>query len=101
MNDSFERCVSEIDRRVREIGAAFDGELALQRGSAESVTWKRGAYWATVTLHDTPARLELTLHSRDAQHPDALEIAPDDADVVDMIARPVADFLAGAPHEPR
>ncbi len=91
---SFARRVAEVDRRVREIEPAIAAGIRHQHRPGEA-RWERGGCWATLTLHDgSPPRLELTSHNGSDEHPDALEIGIDDADVVDMIARPVAGLLA-------
>ena len=89
--------VDEVDRRIREIQPALGAEIRRKNGTAQSTTWERGGSWATLTLHDgTWPRLELSLHTGSEEHPEALEIGIDDADVVNMIAVPVADLLARA-----
>jgi hypothetical protein len=88
--------VAEVDRRIREIRPGVAGEIRRNDGTPQSATWERGGSWATLTLHDgTWPRLELSLHNGSDEHPEALEIGIDDADVVNMIAVPVADLLAG------
>jgi hypothetical protein len=89
--------VDEVDRRIREIQPGISAEIRRNDGTAQSATWERRGAWATLTLHDgTWPRLELSLHTGSAQHPEALEIGIGDADVVNMIAVPVADLLARA-----
>jgi hypothetical protein len=95
MTDSFTDRVAEIDRRIRAINPAIAADIAHQRGPGEA-RWERAGRWATLTLHDgDPLRLELTSHTGSDQHPEALEIGIDDADVVDMVAQPVTALLAG------
>ncbi len=92
---TFEDRVAEVDRRIREIQPAVAGDIRRNDGTPQSATWERGAVWATLTLHDGQwPRLELSLHTGSEEHPEALEIGIDDADVVNMIAVPVADLLA-------
>ncbi len=94
-SQSFEARVAEVDRRIREINPDVAGEIRRNDATASSVTWERGAVWATLTLHDgTWPRLELSLHTGSEDHPDGLEIGIDEADVVNMIAVPVAELLA-------
>ena len=94
---TFATRVDEVDRRIREIQSALAGEIGRKDGAAQSTTWERGGSWATLTLHDGKwPRLELSLHNGRDEHPEALEIGIDDADVVNMIAVPVADLLARA-----
>ena len=94
---SFAARVAEVDRRIREIQPAVAAEIRRNDGTADSATWERGGSWATLTLHDGRwPRLELSLHNGSNEHPEALEIGIDDADVVNMIAVPVADLLANA-----
>jgi hypothetical protein len=88
---TFETRVAQVGRRLRELAPEAAAEITGERGP-QSATWRRGGRWATVVQHDAPRRLELTLHPA-GDVPDTLEIAPDDADVVDMIAIPVADHL--------
>ena len=88
---------AEVDRRIREIQPGVAGEIRRKDGTPQSATWERGSSWATLTLHDGRwPRLELSLHTGSDEHPEALEIGIDDADVVNMIAVPVADLLARA-----
>jgi len=88
----FETRVAQVGRRVRELAPERAAAIAGERGP-QSATWRRGQRWATLVAHDgPPRRLELTLHPAD-DVPDVLEIAVDDADVVDMIAVPVANHL--------
>jgi hypothetical protein len=89
--------VAAVDRRIREIRPDVAGEIQRNDGTAQSTTWERGGSWATLTLHDGKwPRLELSLHNGSDEHPEALEIGIDDADVVNMIAVPAADLLARA-----
>ena len=89
--------VDEVDRRIREIEPGVAGEIHRKDGNPQSATWERGGSWATLTLHDGKwPRLELSLHNGSDDHPEALEIGIDEADVVNMIAVPVADLLARA-----
>jgi hypothetical protein len=101
MTDSFAARVAEIDRRIREINPAIAAGIVHDGGAGDEARWERAGRWATLTLHDgNPPRLELTSHTGSPvhadDHPEALEIGFDDADVVDMIAQPVAALLAGA-----
>ena len=89
--------VAEVDQRIREIRPDVAGEIQRNDGTPQSTTWERGGSWATLTLHDGKwPRLELSLHNGSDEHPEALEIGIDDADVVNMIAVPAADLLARA-----
>jgi hypothetical protein len=89
--------VAEVDRRIREIRPDVAGEIQRNDGTPQSTTWERGGSWATLTLHDGKwPRLELSLHNGSDEHPEALEIGIDEADVVNMIAVPAADLLARA-----
>ena len=97
MAQTFADRVAEVDRRIREIQSAVAAEIGRKDGTPHSTTWERGGSWATLTLHDGRwPRLELSLHNGSNEHPEALEIGIDDADVVNMIAVPVADLLARA-----
>jgi hypothetical protein len=94
---SFANRAGEVDTRIREIEPGIAAEIRRNDGTPQSVTWERGGSWATLTLHDGKwPRLELSLHNGSNEHPEALEIGIDDADVVNMIAVPVADLLARA-----
>ncbi len=94
---TFAARVDEVDRRIREIEPGAAAEIRRNDGTPQSATWERGGSWATLTLHDGKwPRLELSLHNGSAEHPEALEIGIDEADVVNMIAVPVADLLARA-----
>ena len=96
-SQTFADRVAEVDRRIREIQPAVASEIRRKDGTPQSATWERGGSWATLTMHDGKwPRLELTLHNGTDEHPEALEIGIDDADVVNMIAVPVADLLARA-----
>jgi len=92
---TFASRVAEVDRRIREIEPGIAAEIRRNDGNAQSATWERGGYWATLTFHDGKwPRLELSMHTGSDDHPEALEIGLDDADVVNMIAAPVAELLA-------
>jgi hypothetical protein len=94
---TFAARAAEVDRRIREIQPAIANEIERKDRTPQSTTWERGGAWATLILHDgTWPRLELTLHTGSDEHPEALEIGIADADVVNMIAVPVADLLANA-----
>ena len=97
MAQMFADRVAEVDRRIREIQPGVATEIRRKDATPQSTTWDRGGSWATLTLHDGKwPRLELSLHNGSEEHPEALEIGIDDADVVNMIAAPVADLLARA-----
>lgn len=94
---TFASRVDEVDRRIREIEPGIAAEIRRNDGTAQSATWERGGSWATLTFHDGKwPRLELSLHNGTGEHPEALEIGIDDADVVNMIAVPAAELLARA-----
>ena len=94
-DDDFRQLADTIDRRIHEREPALADRVQRKPGNGESVTWTSGDAWATLVLHEA-GRLELTLHTRSDEHPETLEIRIDDADVVNMIAVPVADLLASA-----
>jgi hypothetical protein len=99
---TFAARVDEVDRRIREIEPGAAAEIRRKDGTPQSTTWERGGSWATLTLHEAKwSRLELSLHNGSDEHPEALEIGIDDADVVNMIAVPVADLLARASSDAR
>ncbi len=94
---TFAARVAEVDRRIREIQPAVAPQIQRNDATEASTTWSRAGSWATLTLHDGRwPRLELSLHNGSAEHPEALEIGIDEADVVNMIAVPAADLLARA-----
>jgi hypothetical protein len=96
MTERFAARVAEIDRRIRAINPEIAAYITHEQGPGDEARWQRDGRWAMLTLHDgSPRRLQLTSHTGTDQHPDALEIGLDDADVVDMIAQPVTALLAG------
>ena len=93
-DQKFAAYADAVDRRIRQLEPGAASHVERKPGANDSVTWANGDAWATLALHDA-GRLELTLHTRGDEHPETLEIQVDDADVVDMIAEPVAALLAG------
>ena len=92
---TFAERAHQIDARVREIDAGIeDVHLEL---AGETAIWQRGDYRAVLTLHsgETPVRLSLLLHTGSAQHPESEQIGIDEADVVELIARPIAKLVSG------
>lgn len=90
--ETFEQRAADVDRLIREIDPRIAGAVRREDPHENTVIWRRGEVWATLTLHERE-RLELTLHPA-GDVPDTLEIRLDDQDVVNMIAVPVADHLA-------
>ena len=93
----FTQRVAEVDRRVRELTALGD-EIILRSEPEDTVTWDRGHYRATLELHTAEKlpRLSLFLHTGSQMHPSPLQIGLYDADVVEMVAEPVAGLLSGS-----
>lgn len=91
---SFGRHVSEVDRRVREL---VDDPEAIVRSaeSSRSATWECGLRRASLVRHEDPARYQVQFLGAPGDPPEAEEIGVDDDDVVELVARPIADFLRG------
>ena len=94
---SFAQQVVDVDRRVREIHPALAAQIQHDPGADATATWSYRDYRALLTHHHGPPEwLQLTLLGT-AQPRDAMEIAPDDADVIELIAKPIAGLFAGEP----
>lgn len=93
----FDACIDEIDARVRALEPALSPQIERDRLSADSVEWVREPFRATLILHRAEAipHFSLTLLAGEEQHPDAMGIGVDDADLVEMLAQPIAALLAG------
>lgn len=95
--EGFVRLVSDVDQRVRAIDPEIASEIRHDPGRDATATWTYDHYRALLTYHGGPPEwLQLTLLGTD-QPRDAMEIAPDDADVVELIAKPIAGLFAGEP----
>ena len=93
----FNRCVDQISDRVRVLEPKIWPQVRLEQLSDESVEWIRGEFRATLILHRAEVRphFSLTLLAGEELHPDAMGIGGDDADLVEMLAQPIAALLAG------
>ncbi len=93
---TFEQRVDQITEQIRASDPAISAEIQCSRQS-EKAEWERGPFRATLVLHsgEAPPRLSLQLYNGDDEHPAPLQIGFDEADVVNMIAVPVAALLAG------
>src|SRR5580704_15199508 len=93
---SFEQRVDQITEQIQASDPSIAGEILTSR-KAEMAEWERAQFRATLTLHRDEAtpRLALQLYNGEAEHPAPLQIGFYEADVVNMIAVPVAAFLTG------
>jgi hypothetical protein len=94
---TFPQRVRQIDARVREIDPALTDTVRFILEEA-TASWERDEYRAILVLHsgEEPVRLSLELLTGSAKHPDSEQIGIDDADVVELVARPIAMLLSGA-----
>lgn len=94
----FVRRVDEITARIRDVDAALASQIRAE-ASDDVAHWQRGDYRATLIYHRAadPPRLELEMLHGEDEHPEAMLIGFDDPDAVELIAEPVAAFLAGRP----
>lgn len=92
---NFVDLVEKIGARVRELDPAPAREVRLEVRE-DAASWTCGHFQAALIFHRTEAlpRLELMLHTGDQIHPETLEIGLFDADVVDMIAEPIAGLFS-------
>jgi hypothetical protein len=93
---TFEQRVDQISSQIRASDPAIAAEIQTSH-KPEVAEWERGQFRATLTLHRNEAtpRLALQLYNGAAEHPAPLQIGFYEADVVNMIAVPVAAFLTG------
>jgi hypothetical protein len=93
---TFEQRVDQITEQIRASDPKIAGDIQSSR-TPEMAEWERGSYRATLILHLAEAlpRLSLQLYNGTDEHPAALQIGFDEADVVNMIAVPVAAHLTG------
>lgn len=94
----FSQRVDEITARIRDVDPALASQIRVE-ASDDVAHWERGDYRATLIFHraSDPPRLELEMLHGEDEHPEAMLIGLDDADAVELIAEPVAAFLAGRP----
>jgi hypothetical protein len=93
---TFEQRVDQITEQIRASDPSTAAEIQCSR-KPEMAEWERGPFRATLTLHrdDVPPRLALQLYNGQDEHPAPLQIGFYEADVINMIAVPVAALLAG------
>jgi hypothetical protein len=93
---AFAERVRQIDARIRELDSSIAPDVRLAM-DGETATWERAGYRATLVLHSgvQPVRLSLELLTGSTMHPDSEQIGIDDADVVELVARPIAGLLSG------
>lgn len=93
---TFDQRVAQITDQIYESEPTI--AAATQRSSQPDVAeWQFGRFRAALTLHraEVPPRLSLQLFNGEEQHPAPLQIGFYEADVVSMIAVPIAALLAG------
>ncbi len=93
---TFEQRVEQITDQIRSSDPSIATEIECSL-KPEMAEWARGEYKATLALHrdEAPPRLALQFYNGESEHPEALQIGFYEADVVNMIAVPVAALLAG------
>ncbi len=93
---TFEQRVDQISDQIRASDPAIQADVQCTRRS-DFAEWECGRFRATLTLHreETLPRLSLQLYNGEDEHPAALQIGFYEADVVNMIAVPVAALLVG------
>lgn len=93
---TFGQRVDQITEQIRASDPAIATDIRCSRKS-EMAEWALAPYRATLTLHrnESPPRLTLQLSNGESEHPEALQIGFYEADVVNMIAVPIAALLAG------
>jgi hypothetical protein len=93
---TFEQRVDQITEQIRASDPAIATEIQCSR-QPEMAAWERAQFRATLELHrgEAPPRLSLQLYNGEDEHPAPLQIGFYEADVVNMIAVPIAALLAG------
>ncbi|HZO93197.1 MAG TPA: hypothetical protein VFB22_05465 [Candidatus Baltobacteraceae bacterium] len=93
---TFEQRVDQITEQIRASDPAVAETLRCSR-SGDTAEWESGHFRATLTLHrdEKRPRLALQLYTGEKQHPAPLQIGFYEADVVNMIAVPISELLAG------
>jgi hypothetical protein len=94
---TFQDRVAEVQRRIVDLQPSL-ADIAPDLSHSDAAVWRNGIYHATLSYHpDRPVpSLSLILLAGDHEHPDAMDIGIDEADVVEMIAQPIAALLSGA-----
>lgn len=94
---TFEDRAREIDDRIRELIPELWAKVERDTSRPDERIWRYGVFSATLIMHRTESypRLSLELLTGEEDHPEALQIGFDEADVVDMIAHPIAGLLSG------
>ena len=93
----FRERVEELDARLREMLPTIAHEIACERLEG-TATWRHAGAWGTLILHetDTPPRLSLLLYAKgSADGQDAVEVAIDEPDLIDVISEPLAGLFTG------
>jgi hypothetical protein len=93
---TFEQRVDQITEQIWASDPSIAGEIRISHKS-EVAEWQRAQFRATLTLHRDEAnpRLALQLSNGEAEHPAPLQIGFYEADVVNMVAVPIAALLTG------
>lgn len=92
----FQQRIDELDRRLREL-LAPDAAVGCER-AGDAAIWRSGQARGTLSLLATvsPATLKLILAKQPAgDEQDAVEVAIDEPDAVEMLAEPLAGFFSG------
>jgi hypothetical protein len=95
---NFDERVDALDSRVRALVPRLADAIRLERREG-AATWRHADAWGTLRLFETerPPRLSLLLYKHGGtDEQDAVEVSIDDADVVDVLAEPLAGLFAGA-----
>jgi hypothetical protein len=95
---TFRARVDELDARLREKLPAIAPDIRREETAEHSVTWRYGRAWGTLVLHeiDEPQRLSLLLyHVGGTDEQDVVEVNIDEADVIDVLADPLAGLFEG------
>ena len=96
MATTFEQRIDQITEQIRASDPEIAGAIQCSR-TPEMAEWELSGFRATLILHlaEKMPRLSLQLSNGTDEHPAALQIGFDEADVVNMIAVPVAAHLTG------
>ena len=96
-NSRFEGRIDELDRRLRELLPGNATQIACERRNG-AATWRHADAWGTLSLDETasPPVLKLLLYRRSSSdEQNAVEVAIDDEDVVEVLAEPLAGLFSG------
>jgi hypothetical protein len=93
---TFEQRVDQITEQIRLSDPSIASEIGCNR-QPDKAEWNRGGFRATLILHrdGAPPRLSLQLYTGTDEHPAPLQIGFYEADVVNLIAVPIAALLTG------